>query len=282
MKVLNAHNLNKGWDTNPDLMYVGRTHQGVDWHFGNPFTSRASSTRAAVHMPTPEKAVEAFREWLAGTNYLDIEPGRRDWVLANLHRLKDKDLVCWCDPAPCHGTILKLWARAEPHTYKVLAVTGHRPEKLFAENCYSVENFELLVEFARTVLAKADERYLVVTGMALGWDLAVAKACHELGVAYDAYVPCPDQSRPWKSSYFQGLHEELLEDARKVVLCSEEYSPMAMNERNKAMCHAARGLVALWDGSAGGTANCVRYWERVHGKGMRIVRVWDLWMDFRR
>ena len=33
-------------------------------------------------------------------------------------------------------------------------------------------------------------------------------------------------------------------------------------------------VVALWDKSAGGTANCIRYAEE---KGRRVVNFWDQW-----
>jgi hypothetical protein len=68
-----------------------------------------------------------------------------------------------------------------------LAVTGHRPKDLGG---YSDAAFVKLVAFAKNNLGKWQPRIeYVITGMAQGWDQAVAQACVELGLPFHAYVP---------------------------------------------------------------------------------------------
>lgn len=71
-------------------------------HFGNPF-SHIERSYAPVKVATREEAVARHMSWLKGETDHDVEPERRKWILANLHRLKDKRLGCLCGPLPCHG-----------------------------------------------------------------------------------------------------------------------------------------------------------------------------------
>jgi hypothetical protein len=83
-------------------VYVGRKKFGP--HFGNPFS----------HLPLPhcipvgsrDEAIQAFKEWLDGSNHKDVEPERRQWVIDHLNDLKGKTLGCYCAPLPCHAQIL--------------------------------------------------------------------------------------------------------------------------------------------------------------------------------
>ena len=76
--------------------YIGR-RKGTNEHFGNPFVEGLHGNR--------EQVIEMFRIWLNGTGYLDIEPERKQWILANMHRLKDKRIGCHCKPLACHGDV---------------------------------------------------------------------------------------------------------------------------------------------------------------------------------
>lgn len=92
-------------------VYVGRVN-GSSEHFGNPFSYLPNSL-ALVKVPSRDAAVSAFTQWLAGVSrYKDVEPGRRLWILANLHTLKGKRLGCFCKPLDCHGDVLARLADA--------------------------------------------------------------------------------------------------------------------------------------------------------------------------
>jgi hypothetical protein len=58
-----------------------------------------------------------------------------------------------------------------------------------------------------------------LSGMALGWDLAVAKACTILGVPFLAAVPFAGQENIWPRESKE-LYHELLAQASEVVIVS--------------------------------------------------------------
>lgn len=110
-RVLNIQQDGRAMADEP-YMYVGRPRGNEVWHFGNPFTHRPG-TKAAVVLQTRELAIQAFKDWLAGTHFQHIEPERRMWILNHLHWLRGKNLVCWCAPQACHGDVLLELANKE-------------------------------------------------------------------------------------------------------------------------------------------------------------------------
>lgn len=94
-------------------VYIGRPSK-----WGNPFTHERkivgtighyTRTTLATHIvKTREDAIQAHLDWLRGVKWQEVEPERREWILNNLHMLKDKVLACWCSPLPCHGDNYKL------------------------------------------------------------------------------------------------------------------------------------------------------------------------------
>lgn len=90
-------------------IYVGRGKGSI---FGNPFTHK-EGTQAQVVVGSREEAVQAFRDWLAGTAWQEVEPERRQAILDAIPTLKGKVLGCWCKPEACHGDVLAELANAE-------------------------------------------------------------------------------------------------------------------------------------------------------------------------
>ena len=91
-------------------VYIGRGQGSI---FGNPFTHK-EGTQASVVVGSRAEAVQAFRDWLAGTAWQDVEPERREAILASIPLLKGKVLGCWCAPLACHGDVLAELANSEP------------------------------------------------------------------------------------------------------------------------------------------------------------------------
>ena len=155
-----------------------------------------------------------------------------------------------------------------------LAFTGHRPNKLGG---YSETVFTRLVALASATL-RFYQPELVYTGMALGWDQAVAQACIETGIPFIACVPFSGQEGKWPDDS-QRRFRDLIAKAQEVVVVSEGgYSAAKMQVRNEYMVDHADQLLALWDGTSGGTANCVEY---AKGKGLPIRNVWGSWVKFK-
>lgn len=154
----------------------------------------------------------------------------------------------------------------------VLAGTGHRPDKLIGG--YSEETFRRLVSLARWALEKHTPTW-IISGMALGWDQALAQAAVESRIPFDAAVPFAGQESRWPKLSIE-KYKTLLAKARRVVIVSEGgYAAWKMQKRNEWMSNNASALLALWNGSDGGTANCVKY---ARGIGKPIHNVWDEWM----
>lgn len=70
-------------------VYIGRPSK-----WGNPFVIGKHGNR--------EDVIARFRAWIVGQAEL----------MACLHELRGKDLVCFCSPQGCHGDVLKELANA--------------------------------------------------------------------------------------------------------------------------------------------------------------------------
>lgn len=71
-------------------------------HFGNPFThlpNEVQRGRASVLTNNVAEAVEAFRQWLNGEAYQDVEPVRRQWIIDQINDgvLDGQTLVYYTD-----------------------------------------------------------------------------------------------------------------------------------------------------------------------------------------
>jgi hypothetical protein len=91
-------------------VYIGRGEGSI---FGNPFTHK-QETQAQVVVGSRDEAIQAFRDWLAGAAWQDVEPERRQAILDAIPTLKGKVLGCWCAPLACHGDVLAELANAQP------------------------------------------------------------------------------------------------------------------------------------------------------------------------
>lgn len=155
----------------------------------------------------------------------------------------------------------------------ILAATGHRPNKLGG---YSPSAQERLMSFALAVLSEQKPDTLI-SGMALGWDMAMAEAALVLQIKLIAAVPFSGQDSRWPEQ--SKLHyQELLKYAKELhVISPGSYAPWKMQARNEWMVDEADGMIALWDGSDGGTANCVRYAEKMQRP---VLNVWPGWSEW--
>lgn len=150
----------------------------------------------------------------------------------------------------------------------ILSATGHRPDKLGG---YGEAAQGRLVALARTALLELRPS-MVITGMALGWDTAVAMACHRLAIPYVAAIPFQGQEKAWPIESQHKFHE-LVDDAMSAtVVCDGGYAPWKMQVRNEWMVDSSDQVLALWNGTKGGTANCVAYAEK---KSKPIINLWE-------
>ena len=110
--------------------------------------------------------------------------------------------------------------------------------------------------------------------MALGWDLALAHASVLTGIPFTAAVPCDAQESRWPPSS-QAYYRRLLTLSDDVVVVSPGgYKPWKMQVRNEWMVDQCDLLLALWDGSRGGKANCCWYAQRIERPIENLWREW--------
>lgn len=137
----------------------------------------------------------------------------------------------------------------------ILAGTGHRPDKLGG---YDPHTGVRVARLAVRVLEHYQPQ-IVLSGMAQGWDMALAQAAVSLKIPYHAYVPFNGHHMVWPSAT-KAYYHALLARAAFVKVCSAgDYTPKAMQVRNQCLVDNCDLLVALWNGSSGGTANCLSY-----------------------
>lgn len=156
---------------------------------------------------------------------------------------------------------------------QILAATGHRPNKLGG---YSESAQSKLKHIAKTYLMMQPEilkqGITVISGMALGWDTAWALAALELDIPVIAAIPFVGQERLWPRES-QLLFHEIRKKAVEVVIVSDGgYAVEKMQIRNEWMVDHCTTLVALWDGSRGGTYNCIQYARKFKRP---IVNLWE-------
>ena len=160
----------------------------------------------------------------------------------------------------------------------ILAGTGHRLDKLALPGHSGYSDFvrDRLVDLAEAVLRKLGPDK-VYSGMALGWDMALAEAAWRCDLPWVAAVPFVGQEGRWPEKSRQH-YEWLLGKANDVVVvCPGEYAAWKMQRRNEYMVDNSNLLLALWNGSPGGTGNCIAYAKH---KRIEILNVWSSWEKY--
>jgi uncharacterized phage-like protein YoqJ len=160
----------------------------------------------------------------------------------------------------------------------IIAGTGHRPDKLGGWD--SEVAFHKTVNIAVEALEETDPNG-VVSGMAAGWDLALAHAAISLDIPLLCAVPFEGQDSRW-SKFWRDKYKEALYNSMEIrTLFDPDRSSKwevskALTDRNHWMVdyvYEKRGkILALWNGTKGGTAHCIRSAER---RGVEIINYWE-------
>lgn len=117
----------------------------------------------------------------------------------------------------------------------------------------------------------------IISGMALGWDQAIAVGCVRLGIPFIAAVPFEGQESMWPI-HSRKMYEALLKAARSVkYVCDPGYSVEKMQIRNEWMVDNCDSILALWNGAPGGTENCVKYANLVAKPYQNFWQEWKSW-----
>lgn len=139
----------------------------------------------------------------------------------------------------------------------VLAMTGHRPDKLGG---YHTPNpiYEAVVQGIYESFLDLRPNY-VITGMALGVDQWAAELCVAMEIPFIAAVPFEGQEGKWPPRSKAKYHWLLTQAYQVYTICPGGYSPQKMQIRNEWMIRSCTNVLAVWNGTSGGTHNCLSY-----------------------
>lgn len=150
----------------------------------------------------------------------------------------------------------------------IAAFTGHRPQKLGG---FSTPNaiYNKVCEHLEIVLKELKPEKCI-SGMAVGVDQWSAEICIKLGIPFIAAIPFKGQELFWPQQS-RTRYEELLTHAERIEIVSPGgYASWKMQARNQWMVDNSNVLIAVFDGTAGGTRNCFEYAEKNKKRILRI------------
>ena len=117
---------------------------------------------------------------------------------------------------------------------------------------------------------------LLITGLALGIDQDAAGICAREGIQFIGAIPFPGQESRWPEPAQKIYSKIISEYACGIVYVSHDApadhtrASEMLHKRNEWICCAADELIAVWDGTHGGTSSCVRYWRKFGKMEIRI------------
>ena len=143
--------------------------------------------------------------------------------------------------------------------------TGHRPEKLPWGGLETDDRCLLLKARLRDAVeaAYAEGKRHFICGMARGCDFYFAEAVISMrtrkpDVTLEAAIPCIRQSASWSAAQRERW-ERLVEACDRTTVLQGEYTPDCMIRRNRYMVEHSSLVIAVYDGSNGGTRRTLEY-----------------------
>lgn len=149
-----------------------------------------------------------------------------------------------------------------------ITITGHRPNKLGNDYDLTSPLIQKIKARIEEILGDYDIMYMhdptteftLITGMALGIDTLFAKIAIEYEIPFTAAIPCTNQDSQWptksRNTYHQILSNSL---CTQHLVTRSSYTNECMQLRNEWMVDNCDLLIAVFDNTPGGTANCVNY-----------------------
>ncbi|MBQ3108089.1 MAG: DUF1273 family protein [Clostridia bacterium] len=152
---------------------------------------------------------------------------------------------------------------------KTMCFTGHRPDKLpWGNDEHAPECRTFRLRLMAAVYHAVEEGYTrFLTGMAEGIDLMAAEIVLTLREAKpEIQLECALPYRKNGSARFQ----RILQQADTVTTVSENYHSACMRMRNRYMVDQSDMVLAVYNGSSGGTKQTIEY-ARTQGKKVQVL-----------
>lgn len=157
--------------------------------------------------------------------------------------------------------------------------TGHRPQSLpwgfneQDERCLKMKE-QLKMEIKNAI----ENGYTTfISGMALGFDMICAETVLELKKSYPQIkligaIPCKTQDKLWKEKDKQ-RYRALLAQLDGIRCIYDDYiGPECMLERNHFMINNSSLVIALFNGTSGGTKKTLDY-AKINGLKVVVLKI---------
>jgi len=152
-----------------------------------------------------------------------------------------------------------------------IAATGHRPDKLGREYDGVGPISDRIRGWMHGIITKYRFPMMLevpqleaISGMALGVDMLWAEVAIHNKIPLTAAIPCRNQTIRWPSQSVERYARILANPLVKPVMVSDaDYNDGCMQRRNEWMVDHCDLLIAIFDGSRGGTANTVAYARKI-------------------
>lgn len=136
--------------------------------------------------------------------------------------------------------------------------TGHRPDKLIRSKEQIAKDLTAAIDNAIS-----DGYRTFISGMAMGVDIWAAQIVLEKktvlpGLHLICALPFPGFGDRW-SSQWSDVYNEIIRQADLVKSISQSFSYASYQKRNEWMVNHSGRVIAVYNGSAGGTRNTVEY-----------------------
>ena len=143
--------------------------------------------------------------------------------------------------------------------------TGHRPDKL----PWGLDERDPRCAMLKQSLSRELEGLYrqgyrhFISGMAMGCDLYFAEAALELRTKYseitvEGAVPCPTQADRWPED-LRSRWRDILDRCDLETVVQQHYDRWCMHRRNRYMVDRSAVVLAVFDGTAGGTQYTLNY-----------------------
>jgi uncharacterized phage-like protein YoqJ len=173
----------------------------------------------------------------------------------------------------------------------IFCFTGHRPNKLGGYNWNTLINKKIMVALKKEIINNMKYQYdnfneyefTFICGGALGIDQMAFEIIYEikqnllksnklnLKIHLILAMPFEKQSDNWYDLKDKERLQSQMERADQVILVDTlekyrfqkvaigEYHPVKMQLRNQYMVDNSDTIIGVWDGTQGGTGNCINY-----------------------
>lgn len=140
----------------------------------------------------------------------------------------------------------------------IIACTGHRPDKLGGEYNHTGKYSGIILDVMMRYINKLKPEK-VISGMALGADSLWIMAAINTNTPFIAAVPFEGQEMKWPMKSQNQYSYWLTKACEIVYVCEGKYAAWKMQKRNEWMVDNCDLLLAIWNGSKGGTKSCLDY-----------------------